>query len=57
MNSIHITIIALFAFFLGYRFYSKFLSEKVFDLQQDIKTPSHELKDNIVTQDPIVGEI
>ena len=47
MNSIHITAIALFSFFLGYRYYSKFLSEKVYDLNQHITTPSHELKDNI----------
>ena len=57
MNSIHITTIALFAFYLGYRFYSQFLSEKVYGLQQNIKTTAHELKDNIVTQDPNEDEI
>lgn len=40
-------IAALFLFFLGYRFYSKFLNEKIFQLDPDFRTPAHEFRDGV----------
>ena len=47
MNSALLAIIALFSFYLGYRFYSRFISEKIFGLDADIITPAHEFKDEV----------
>ncbi|MBT3590240.1 MAG: carbon starvation protein A [Candidatus Marinimicrobia bacterium] len=48
MNSIYLAGFGLGLFFLGYRFYSKYLSEKIYDLQSfSGLTPAHEFKDNI----------
>lgn len=45
------SLLALFvftAFFLGYRFYSRYLSERLFDLDKDLgPTPATEINDNI----------
>ena len=35
------------AYFLGYRFYSKFLAERVFQLDPAAVTPAHELQDGV----------
>jgi len=47
MNSAILTILCLLFFLAGYRFYSKYLSEKIFNLSNDEKTPAHAFKDNI----------
>ena len=47
MNSIHITIIAFISFYLGYHFYSRYLSEKIYDLRDEEETPAHEFKDDM----------
>lgn len=47
MNSIWLAAIALILFFLGYRFYSKFIAEKIYQLDPDYKTPAHERKDGV----------
>ena len=47
MNSAYLAAIALLSFYLGYRFYSKFISNKIFDLNDQFITPAHEFKDNI----------
>ena len=47
MNAALIAIIVLVLYFLGYRYYSKFISNKVFGLSDDEVTPAHELKDGI----------
>ncbi len=44
------SIIVLFVFvfyFLGYKFYSKFLATKIFELRKDALTPAHRLKDGV----------
>lgn len=41
------TIAVLILFYLGYRFYSKFLSEKIFRLDPNFVTPAHEFKDGV----------
>lgn len=45
MNSIWLATAALLIFFLGYRFYSRFIAEKIYKLDPKFKTPAHELED------------
>ena len=48
MSPILAVVIAFFVYFLGYRFYSKFLSEKIFRLSgKDVLTPAHTFKDGV----------
>ena len=47
MNAIVLAVIGLVAVFSGYRFYSKFLSEKIYQLDPDYETPSHTMRDDI----------
>lgn len=47
MHALWLTITALFMFYLGYRFYSKFLAEKIYRLDPNYKTPAHQLQDGI----------
>ena len=47
MNSAILTISCLLFFLSGYKFYSKYLSEKIFELSNDEKTPAHNYRDNI----------
>jgi len=45
LNAAVIAIIVLVLYFLGYRFYSSFLSKRIFRLSEDEITPAHELND------------
>ena len=47
MNSAILTISCLLFFLAGYKIYSKYLSEKIFELSNEEKTPAHAFKDNI----------
>ena len=47
MNAALLAIIVLILYFLAYRFYSKFLAEKIFRLSDDEVTPAHELNDGM----------
>ncbi|GAA5346432.1 carbon starvation protein [Planifilum fimeticola] len=47
MSPLVVTIGVLILFFLGYRFYSKYLSEKVFRLDPNFRTPAHEFNDGV----------
>lgn len=47
MNGIWLATAALFIFFLGYRFYSRFLAEKIYALDPDFTTPAHEREDGV----------
>ena len=47
MSAVVLVIVAVSAFGLGYRFYSKFISKKVFGLDPDFRTPAHELEDGV----------
>lgn len=47
MNAALLAVIVLVLFILGYRFYSKFLAEKIFRLSDDEVTPAHELNDGV----------
>ncbi len=47
MSSVAIAFVALIGFFLAYKFYAAFLSQKIFDLVPNRITPAHQLKDGI----------
>lgn len=47
MNSLWIACFALASFFLAYRFYARFLSRKIFELDAEAITPSHAQEDGI----------
>ncbi|MEW9501011.1 carbon starvation CstA family protein [Jeotgalibacillus marinus] len=47
MNAIAIAAIGIFIFILGYRFYSKFVAEKIFRLDPNYVTPAHRFKDGV----------
>lgn len=47
LNAIAIAAISLFIFVIGYRFYSKFLAEKIFRLDPNYVTPAHRFKDGV----------
>ena len=47
MNSALLTGISLLLFYLGYKFYSKYISEKIYDLDNNQKTPAHEFEDGV----------
>ena len=47
MSAIIPAVIGLVAMFSGYRFYSKFIAEKIYQLDPDFETPSHVLQDDV----------
>ena len=47
MNSALLTGLSLLLFYFGYRFYSKYLSNKIYDLNNEQITPAHEFEDGI----------
>ncbi|GAA0613859.1 carbon starvation protein A [Virgibacillus siamensis] len=47
MSGILVAIIGLAVFALGYRYYSKFIAEKIFRLDPDYVTPAHKYKDGV----------
>jgi carbon starvation protein len=47
MSAIVLAAIGLGTMFLGYRFYSKFIAEKIYRLDPDFETPSHAMRDDI----------
>ena len=47
MSAILLMAIGLGAFTVGYIFYSRFISERVFQLSSDFRTPAHTLEDGV----------
>lgn len=47
MSAILVAVCGLIIFALGYRFYSKFIAERIFRLDPDYVTPAHKYKDGI----------
>ena len=47
MNGILVAIIGLVVFALGYRYYSKFIAERIFKLDPNYVTPAHQYKDGV----------
>jgi carbon starvation protein len=47
MSAIILAVTGLVAVGLGYRFYSKFIAEKIYKLDPDFETPAHAMQDNV----------
>lgn len=47
MQASWIAALSLFLFFIGYRYYSKFLAEKIYRLNPDFITPAHQFSDGV----------
>jgi carbon starvation protein len=47
VNAIILATVGLGAMFLGYRFYSKFIAERIYRLDPDFATPAHAMRDNV----------
>lgn len=47
MNGIFVAFIGMIVFALGYRYYSKFVAEKIFRLDPNYVTPAHQYKDGV----------
>ena len=47
MSAIILAVVGMTAIALGYRFYSKFLAEKIYRLNPDFETPAHAMQDNV----------
>ncbi|MBA2377367.1 MAG: carbon starvation protein A, partial [Rubrobacter sp.] len=47
MPAIFVVVVVLILFFFGYRYYSKYLAEKVFELDKQFVTPAHEFEDGV----------
>ena len=47
MNSLYLVILAFALFYFGYKFYSKYISSKIFDLDDSKYTPANEINDGI----------
>ena len=47
MNSAYLAAIAILSFYLGYRFYSRFISDKIYGLDDNFITPAHEFEDGV----------
>ena len=57
MTPVMATIAAFGTYFIAYRFYSKFLSQRLFQLDGDVVTPAHTLRDDVdyvPTQPPVL---
>ena len=47
INAVVLAAIGLIAVFSGYRFYSKFVAEKIYRLDPDFSTPAHTMRDDV----------
>ena len=45
MSAVWVAILGLGAMFFGYRFYSKFIAERIYRLDPNFETPSHTMRD------------
>ncbi len=47
MNAAVLAVIGLSALYLGYRFYSKFIAERIYRLDPGFETPAHAMRDDV----------
>lgn len=47
MNAIWIAVFGVVCFFFGYRFYSRFIAERIYRLDKDFTTPAHAYRDGV----------
>ncbi len=45
MNAILLAVVGLSSFVLGYRFYSKYIAERIYRLDPNFRTPAHQFED------------
>ena len=47
MNSLWLAVIGMIVFAIGYRFYSKWVAEKIYRLDPNFVTPAHQYSDGV----------
>ena len=47
MNAIWIAVFGVVCFVMGFRFYSKFIAERIYRLDPDFQTPAHTYRDGV----------
>ena len=47
MNAALLAVIGLTLLFLGYRFYSRFIAERIYQLDPQFQTPAHTMRDDV----------
>ena len=47
MSSIALLVVGLLAFLTGYKFYSKYIAQRIYRLDPDFTTPAHEFEDGV----------
>ena len=47
MNAAALAVVGLSALYLGYRFYSKFIAERIYRLDPGFETPAHAMRDDV----------
>ncbi len=47
MSAVWVAIVGLGAMYFGYRYYSKFIAERIYRLDPDFETPSHTMQDGL----------
>ena len=47
MNSAYLALVSLICFYLGYRFYSRFISDRIYNIDDTLATPAHEFEDGV----------
>ncbi|WP_408009536.1 carbon starvation protein A [Pseudalkalibacillus sp. A8] len=47
MSSLLLAAIGIFIFLIGYRYYAKFIAEKIYKLDSNFTTPAHKYKDGV----------
>ncbi|MBH0230851.1 carbon starvation protein A [Halobacillus yeomjeoni] len=47
MSGIWLAVVGMLVFFLGYKYYSKFIAEKIYRLDPNYVTPAHRYKDGV----------
>lgn len=47
MHGLWLAVLGFGVFFLGYRYYSRFIADRIYRLDPDFETPAHELEDGV----------
>jgi carbon starvation protein len=47
MNAVILAVIGFFGFFLGYRFYSRYIANHIYRIDPNFRTPAHEFEDGV----------
>ncbi len=47
MNAVWLAVVALLAFYAGWRWYSRFIAERIYRVEHDFETPAHRFRDGV----------